>query len=160
MRCRLTKLGPPADSSYFPVAIAADPANHLAAAMNTPFSENSDTFQLASFTINNTTGAIQSTDTYANMPTLQVYPTSMDMSWDGMLLAVGGCSGLELFHFNGANPPTAFGPPLPINVCFDHVAWDKSNHLYAIGGCRNGAPHVPVMHPSYIELESRSSSIT
>jgi hypothetical protein len=122
-----------ADSSYFPVAIAADPANHLAAAMNMPFSENSNTFQLASFTINNTTGAIQSTNTYANMPTLQVYPTSMGMSWDGTLLAVGGCPGLELFHFNGASPPTAFGPPLPINVCFDHVAWDKSDHLYAIG---------------------------
>jgi hypothetical protein len=119
------------DSNYFPLALAADNANHLAAALDTPFSTNSAN-QLGSFTINNSTGAVTSTNTYANMPTLAVYPTSLGMSWDGTMLAVGGCPNLQLYHFNGANPPTVFGPQVTVNECFDFVAFDKSKHLFAI----------------------------
>jgi hypothetical protein len=120
------------DSNFWPVAIAADPASHLAAAMNTPFNSNADTYQLASFTINDTTGAIQSSNTYANMPVLKVYPGVMSMSWAGNLLAVGGAPGLELFHFNGAAPATPYGGVLLPSVDIDQLAWDKSNHLYAL----------------------------
>jgi hypothetical protein len=119
------------DSNYFPLALAADNANHLAAALDTPFSTNSAN-QLGSFTINNSTGAVTSTNTYANMPTLAVYPTSLGMSWDGTMLAVGGCPNLQLYHFNGANPPTVFGPQVTVNECLDFVAFDKSKHLFAI----------------------------
>jgi hypothetical protein len=120
------------EGNYFPDAVAADPSGHMAAAMNTPFVPNSNTFQLASFTINGTTGAISSSNTYANMPVLKVYPGVMSMSWEGNLLAVGGSPGLELFHFNGAAPPTAYGSVLLPSVDISQVAWDKSNHLYAL----------------------------
>jgi hypothetical protein len=121
-----------ADSNYFPLNLAADNASHLAAALYTPFAANDDIYQLGSFTINNSTGAITSTNTYANMPTLNIYPTSLGMSWDGSMLAVGGCPNIQLYHFNGANPPTIFGPQINVNECFDVVAFDKSGHLFAI----------------------------
>ena len=53
------------------------------------------------------------------------------MAPSGKYLAVGGTSGLQLFHFNGANPITKFTGLIttdPINQLF----WDNSNHLYAL----------------------------
>jgi len=53
------------------------------------------------------------------------------MSPSGKYLAVGGTSGLQIFHFNGANPITKFTGLLtssPINQIF----WDNANHVYAI----------------------------
>jgi hypothetical protein len=53
------------------------------------------------------------------------------MSPSGKYLAVGGSTGLQIFHFNGANPITKFTGRLtssPIN----QVYWDNSNHLFAI----------------------------
>lgn len=118
--------------NYFPNIVAADNTSHLAAAVNTPFASNSDTFQLASFTINNTTGAITSSNTYSNMPVLKVYPGVMNMSWAGNLLAIAGSPGLQLFHFNGAAVPTPYGGVLLPNVNISQLAWDKSNHLYVL----------------------------
>jgi len=125
------------DSNYFPNLIAADPASHLAVVMNMPFSSNDNIFQLASFTINDSTGAISSTNTWANMPTLQVYPTALALSWAGNFAAVGGVdtpdmSGLQIFRFNGAAPATAYGGVLLPKVGINQVGWDKSNHLYAL----------------------------
>lgn len=127
------KPNPSDNTPYAPVRMAADPASHLAAVMNQPFGANpySD-FELASFTIDNSTGALNSTNTYANMPTLQVYPTSIGMSWSGTLVAVGGTTGLQVFHFNGASSATADGGVLLPNVEVDQVAWDKNNHLFAL----------------------------
>ena len=119
------------DSSYFPVLVAADPANHLAALVNTPFTSSTQV-QVASFTINNSTGAVASTNTYANMPVLHVVPRTMAMSWTGNLVAVGGAPGLQIFHFNGAAPATVFGSVLLPSVDIDQLAWDKSGHLYAL----------------------------
>jgi hypothetical protein len=47
------------------------------------------------------------------------------------LLAVAGTGGLQIFHFNGASPITAYTGLLTkdeIDQCF----WDNNNHLYAI----------------------------
>jgi hypothetical protein len=99
--------------------------------MDTPFS-NSTAIQVGSFTINPSTGAIQSTNTYANMPVLQILPSNIAMSWGGNYLAVSGAPGMQVFHFNGAAPPTAFGGILQPKEVFDQVAWDKNNHLYAL----------------------------
>jgi hypothetical protein len=66
------------------------------------------------------------------MPATQVGSISdINMSPSGKLLAVGGSAGLQIFHFNGANPITKYAAPLtkdPISQFF----WDKNNHLYAI----------------------------
>lgn len=120
------------DGGFFPILIVSDPNSHLAAVMNTPFGSSSTVFQLASFTINNTTGSIASTNSYTNMPVVQGYPSTLGMSWAGNLLAVGGSAGLQLFHFNGAAPPTKDGNILVPNTQIDAIAWDKSNHLYAL----------------------------
>jgi hypothetical protein len=86
---------------------------------------------LASYTINNSTGAIQSTNTWANMPST-IANQAIAMSWAGDLLATSGQYGLQFFHFNGAAPATAYGAVLQPNVQFNQLAWDKSNHLYAL----------------------------
>jgi hypothetical protein len=70
-----------------------------------------------------------------------INPTSMEITPQGNLLAVGGAfsdplhaeygPGLQVFHFNGANPITAYSGILttaPINA----VLWDSNNHLYAL----------------------------
>ena len=49
----------------------------------------------------------------------------------GKYLAVGGTKGLQLFHFNGANPITKFTNALVTNE-IDQVFWDNSSHLYGI----------------------------
>ncbi|MGB6691213.1 MAG: hypothetical protein WBE76_25550 [Terracidiphilus sp.] len=131
-----TQTGPtpnPSDNrgSYEPVFAAADPANHLAAVMNQPFGPSS-ALSLASYTIDNSTGAITSTNTYLDMPVLEILAGDIAMSWGGNLLAVGGVPGLQLFHFNGAAPATAFGGVLLPKVVIDQVAWDKNNHLFAL----------------------------
>lgn len=122
----------PTDSNYAPWLVAADNASHLAVVMNEPFGPNCCSyFQLASYTINDQTGAITSTNTWQNMPALQIYPNDIAMSWSGNLVAVGGL-GLQLYHFNGASPATAFGGVLLPKVNIDQVAFDKQNHLYAL----------------------------
>ena len=45
---------------------------------------------------------------------------------------MAGTSGLQIFRFNGASP-IAKVTGLLANVEIDHVAWDKNNHLFAIG---------------------------
>jgi hypothetical protein len=129
-----TQSGPtpnPSLGTYEPWAVAADPASHLAAVVYTPFGD-STTMQLASYTINNSTGAVSSTNTYKNMPVVEGYPITINMSPAGNLLAVGAVSGLEIFHFNGAAVPTAYSGALLPNVEIDQLGWDDSNHLYAL----------------------------
>ena len=90
--------------------------------------------QLASYTINSK-GAIATTNTWANMPTLpwnQDNFIGMNMSPAGNLLAVSGLTGLKIYHFNGAAPITSYSSVLLPGVEVDELAWDKSNHLYAL----------------------------
>jgi hypothetical protein len=54
------------------------------------------------------------------------------MSPAGNLLAVSGSTGLEIFHFNGAASITSYSSLLLPGVGVNEVAWDKSNHLYAL----------------------------
>jgi len=91
--------------------------------------------QLASYTINSS-GGISSTNTFAEMPipTLE-YPSIMSMSPSGKLLvlgSVGNSAGIQIFHFNGAAPITAYSAPLLQGVDIEQLAWDKNNHLYAL----------------------------
>ena len=122
--------------TYFPVLTQADPAGHLAVLLvSESFNNCCGAYgpeQLASYTINSS-GGVASTSTWQNMPTPGfANATSMDMSPSGKLLALAGAPGLQVFHFNGASPVTAFGTPLLTNVTIDQLAWDSSNHLYAL----------------------------
>ncbi len=75
--------------------------------------------------------ATHSTDT--NMPKLTSTggATAVSISPSDKLLAVGGPSGLQGFHFNGANPITYF-TGLLVRGEITQVFWDHANHLYAI----------------------------
>jgi hypothetical protein len=116
----------------------ADSANHMAVLLGSE-SGGYDTgnyrpAQLASYTINDTTGAIVSKNTWVDMPTPKVIGT-MSMSTSGKLLAVAGGlnqPGLQLFHFNGAAPITAYSSLLLPDIYITQMAWDNNNHLYAV----------------------------
>ncbi len=126
----------PAEKSggfYCPWRAAADPTNHLAIAMQ-PLTSNwgSDgNWQLAVYTADSN-GDLTTSSTWENMPSVLV-GTVYDywMSPDGKYLAVGGSTGFQIFHFNGANPITKFTGLLntsPITQIF----WDNSGHVYAL----------------------------
>jgi hypothetical protein len=128
-----------------PTGDAADPTDHLAIAVmsmsNGPCGDV-DSAQLASYTaISN--GDFNSSNTWQNIPAPIVYPTVLNMSPLGQLLAVGGNTtfvatngskqtpGLQVFHFNGANPITPYSGVLT-TAPIDEIHWDNSNHLYAL----------------------------
>jgi len=125
----------PAEKSggfYCPWAAAADPTNHLAIAL-TPLNSNwgSDgSTQLAVYT-SDSSGNLTTTSTYQNMPSVLTQGAQTYwMSPSGKYLAVGG-AGLQIFHFNGANPITQFTGLLTTDT-IGKVYWDNANHLYAI----------------------------
>ena len=124
---------PPGVRTYYPDLAVADPTNHLAILeqpANPPGCANGP-LQLATYTVRSN-GNIHTKSTYKDMPaTLIVNPFDMKMSPSGKLLAVAGQEGLQVFHFNGANPVTHYTGLLtkePISQMF----WDNDNHLYAI----------------------------
>jgi hypothetical protein len=66
------------------------------------------------------------------MPSPEIIPNVVDMSPTGKLMAVTGAPGLQIFRFNGAAPITPFSGLLLPAVNVDQLAWDNSNHLYAL----------------------------
>jgi hypothetical protein len=124
---------PPTGDFYCPWLAAADPTTHLAVAVQ-PFTGNwgvAGPYQLATYTVDSS-GNLTTSSTYTNMPKVLVGGvTDYQMSPSGKYLAVGGTSGLQLFHFNGANPITHMTGLLTTNQV-DQMFWDNANHLYAI----------------------------
>jgi hypothetical protein len=132
----------PAGDFYCPYLAAADPTDHLAIAEQ-PLNGNwypEGPYQLATYTVDSS-GQLSTTSTYENMPTTEAggakgndtsYLTDYWMSPTGQFLAVAGTSGLQVFHFNGANPITKY-TGLLVSDTVNQVFWDNSNHLYAIG---------------------------
>jgi hypothetical protein len=123
---------------YCPFLAAADPTNHVAIAMQ-PMTSNwgvAGPYQLATYTADST-GNLTTTSTYSNMPTTDTADgwdlTDYWMSPSGKFLAVAGNKGLEIFHFNGANPITKFTGLLTRDE-IGQLFWDNNNHLYAISG--------------------------
>ena len=128
---------PPAPPSgyriYITEFLAADPTNHLAAVFQpaNPPGCSSVSAQVGSITVDNK-GNLSTTSTSANMPATQVtFPSDMKVSPSGRLVAIGGQGGLQVFHFNGGNPPTAYTPLLTTDT-ISQMFWDNDNHLYAI----------------------------
>lgn len=126
------------DTNWTPSVVTADPTNHLAAIL---LANDSNPGQLASYTVD-THGNITSTNTSDNMPFADFAATNLAMSPSGLLLAVGGDllsgygGGLQIFHFNGANPITPYSGSLT-NVAISVIKWDTSNHVYAISYTTN-----------------------
>ena len=132
-------------------ALAADPTGHLAIPVQdeSPIGCVGPALQLATYT-QESNGDLTTTSTWQNMPTLKVYPTVMNISPSGDLLAVGGdanhpeatittpppTAGLELFHFNGADPITLYSEPLT-STSINQILWDNNNHLYALSDSTN-----------------------
>jgi hypothetical protein len=125
---------PPASEAWCPEMVAADTTNHLAIPLylSPGYPDRSGPDQLATYTVQSN-GTITTSSTYTNMPKVAVgYLTNIDMAPSGKLLAVAGVNGLQIFHFNGADPMTAYtGPILRQEV--DQIFWDNANHLYAVG---------------------------
>jgi hypothetical protein len=122
----------PPNESYCSYQAAADPTNHVAISM-TPY----DIYtvvgppQIAVYTADSS-GNLTTTSTMTNMPKTSVTDVSdMSMAPSGALLAVSGSTGLQVFHFNGANPATPYVTLLS-GVQVDQEFWDNANHLYAI----------------------------
>jgi hypothetical protein len=128
--------------------VTADPTNHVAVfqmqEQGLPYGPFAFP-QLASYTMDSS-GGLTTINTYRNMPAPSVYPGVMNMSPSGKLLAIGspvdysscscgirswGTSGLQVFHFNGANPITRYSGTLT-KTPIDNIHWDKANHLYAL----------------------------
>jgi len=116
---------------YVPFYVTADPTNHLAAILSYNYGEEQyDPPQLASYTVNSQ-GDLSTTATAKNMPYTAVEnPGILNMSPKGNLLAVGGY-GLQVFHFNGADPITPYSKVLT-NAAINEIHWDNNNHLYAL----------------------------
>jgi hypothetical protein len=118
---------------YTPGLTATDSTNHVAMVEFPDFTVGgvAQPTQLAVYTAE-ANGQLSTSDTYATMPTTAVTsPMDLEASPSGTILAVGGEGGLQLFHFNGASSITSFTNVLTTDY-IAQVAWDNSNHLYAI----------------------------
>jgi hypothetical protein len=125
----------PAGDYYCTGLAAADNSNHVAV-MVEPMNANTQQptggrGQFAVYTADSS-GNLTTTSTYKNMP-----PTAVTDVYDyaaspsGKYVAVGGANGVQIFHFNGANPLTRFSALLQTDA-IAQVAWDNNDHLYAI----------------------------
>jgi hypothetical protein len=99
--------------------------------------------QLASYTVDSE-GSISTTNTSSNMPTSALTNPQSTFSPSGNLFVLyaganntpSAGDGIEIYNFNGAAPltlNTKLMPETPIN----QVAWDSSNHMYAISWFEN-----------------------
>lgn len=116
------------NGNYCPDGQAADPASNVAVAF---ILECQPPAQLGVYTADSA-GNLTTNSTYQNMPTAAVgYVESMTASPAGNLLAVGGTSGLQIFHFNGSNPITPYTGLLATHE-LAYLSWDNHDHLYGI----------------------------
>jgi len=118
---------------FNPIGISADPSNHVAVAfaneegnMGPEIGPN----QLGVYTANSG-GILTTTCNYTNMPQVAVGDVTLKMAPSGKLLAAFGSKGLQVFHFNGGDPITAY-KTLVENVDFEGAFWDNNNHLFAV----------------------------
>ena len=122
------------NGDYCPAGgVAADPASDVAVPLNfeTTTQPPSPPVWLAVYTADSS-GNLTTNSTYQNMPTASVgWLDYIAASPAGNLLALGGTSGLQVFHFNGSNPITTYTGLLAVHE-LSRLAWDTHNHLYGI----------------------------
>jgi len=121
-----------------PAFLAPDPQNQNRLAMGI----NSDVgLQLASYTIGSS-GDLTSTNTQADMPTIDTWNYDLEMKINpaGNVLAVTTGTGIQFFHFNGADPITTFTGVIGASGAIVSMAW-SGNTLYAVNNA-SGKLHV------------------
>jgi hypothetical protein len=167
---------PKSGDFFCPSQTAADPTNHVAITLqpvnNQDFNPDGPA-QLATYTAD-TAGNLHTASTLANMPKTAVGTvTDLKMGPLGKLLAVAGTAGLQVFHFNGANPITA-GTGLLTKSEIDQMFWDNDHHLYAISQSAGkvfvftvtatsatqaaGSPYT-LAHPQNIAVQPKTSKL-
>jgi hypothetical protein len=113
-------------------------------------------------------GNLSSTNTAETMPTSPFNITGTTFSPSGDLFVTwadnpgdnpaggpGTPNGIAIYHFNGAAPLTPYQTLLS-GTPIDQVAWDSSNHLYAISKSTNELYVFTVTPTSVTEDTSRS----
>lgn len=153
---------PPNYRIYIPTFAAADPSNHVAITMlaaNPPGCDANVQTQIGSFTAD-AKGNLTTTNTYATMPSASITNvTDLKISPAGDLLAVGGQQGLQLFHFNGANPITSYTGILTVDPV-SQMFWDNQNHLYVLSQTAARLHVFTVTATSYAEAPGSPYSIS
>ena len=157
---------PQSGDFYCPFLAEGDPANHLAVSVweiccgygGQPVGAP----QLATYTVDGS-GNLTTQSTHANMPhTMVKYVTDLSMSPSGKLLAVAGGKGVQVFHFNGANPVTRYTGLLmkdPVGY-IDQMFWDNANHLYVISNSASKLYVFTITPTSYHQAAGSPYSIT
>ncbi len=124
---------PEGNHNYCVQDLATAPSGHVVALLVDKNVTNA-TPVLAAFS-SEANGDLTTTNTHSDMPKIGV--TNEDwlrMSPDGKFVAVGGESGLQLFHVNGGAPLTKYKTLLSGGSAYPvQMYWDNANHLYAIG---------------------------
>ncbi|MGB6691215.1 MAG: hypothetical protein WBE76_25560 [Terracidiphilus sp.] len=123
---------------YVPLSFDASPVGNTFAVQLYP--EWTAPPQLGIFTANSS-GNLSSTNTSSNMPTSPfTIITGTTFSPSGNLFVIWSNgeqgNGIEIYNFNGAAPLTPYKALLS-GTPIDQVAWDGSNHLYAISNSQN-----------------------
>jgi len=158
-------------SRYLPAQLTTDPTDHVAIALwpANPPGCSAAPQQVGSFTAD-AKGNLTTTNTSADMPSTAITMVNdMKISPEGNLLAVGGVGGLQVFHFKGANPPTAYTGVLTTDT-INQTSWDRFNHLYALSQSAGklhvftvtassaeeapGSPYT-INQPQYLAVQSR-----
>jgi hypothetical protein len=132
----------PGSAAYTPHRPDASPAGNYVVLEE--YQNTSNTVQAASFSVDGA-GNLSSTNTPATMPVSPFFPTGSTFSPSGNLFVTWADNGLgnpslgdgiQIYNFNGAAPLT-YNTSLLSGMTIDQVAWDKSNHLYAISTANN-----------------------
>lgn len=141
-------LPPPGGFQAFPLLVTDDPTIHLAILVFFQAGLCGDAGQqygLASYTVQSN-GDLVSTNTWENMPQFAAglypgYGAGLKMNAAGNILAVAVGTGIQFFHFNGADPITTFTGIIGKSGFISTMAWDGDDHLYALNA-KSGKLHV------------------
>jgi hypothetical protein len=126
----------PGSATYTPYRPDASPTGNYVVLQL--YANDSGKGQLGSFTVDSA-GNLSSTNTPDTMPTSPFYITGTTFSTSGNLFVTyadngenaGAGNGIQIYNFNGAAPLTPYKMLLS-GTPIDQVAWDSSDHLYAI----------------------------
>jgi hypothetical protein len=126
--------------NYSPLGPDASPTGNYVVVQLFPNDTNPP--QLGSYAVD-AKGNISTTNTSGDMPTSALINPGSTFSPSGTLFVLysnsqgyGTTGGIEIYEFNGATPLTLWKTVLS-NTPIDQVAWDSSNHLYAISSSTN-----------------------
>jgi hypothetical protein len=128
-------------ATYTPYHPDASPAGNYVVLQE--YANDSGMGQLGSFTVDSA-GNLSSTNTPETMPNSPFYITGTTFSPSGNMFVTyadnganaGEGNGIQIYNFNGAAPLTPYTALLS-GTPIDQVAWDNSNHLYAISKSDN-----------------------